>query len=160
QEQRGEKETVVCYEAASGEPVWIHQDTARFEESVSGAGPRATPTFAKTRLYTLGGTGLLNCLDAESGKLVWQRDIKEASQAKAPMWAFVSSPLVAGELVVVYAGGEAGKGLLAYKVQSGELAWTADAGNSSYSSPQLTSLAGVPQCLMLHDGGLTAVDLA
>jgi outer membrane protein assembly factor BamB len=76
------------------------------------------------------------------------------------MWGFVSSPLIAGELVVVYAGGEAGKGLLAYKLQSGELAWTAAAGNSSYSSPQLTSLAGVPQCLMLNDSGLTAVDTA
>jgi hypothetical protein len=159
QEQRGEKETVVCYDAQTGEPVWVHEDTARFEESVSGAGPRATPTFAKGRLYTLGGTGLLNCLEAETGTLAWRRDIKVASQANVPMWGFVSSPLVAGDLVVVYAGGEAGKGLLAYKSQSGELVWTAAAGNSSYSSPQVTSLAGVPQCLILHDGGLTAVEL-
>jgi hypothetical protein len=160
QEQRGEKETVVCYDATTGEPVWVHDDVARFEESVSGAGPRATPTYSRGRLYTLGGTGLLNCFEAETGKLIWKQDIKEASEAKVPMWGFVSSPLIAGELVVVYAGGEAGKGLLAYKLQSGELAWTAAAGNSSYSSPQLTSLAGVPQCLMLNDSGLTAVDTA
>jgi hypothetical protein len=92
--------------------------------------------------------------------LAWQQDIRVASQAKGQMWGFASSPLVAGELVVVYAGGEAGKGLLAYKLESGDLAWTASAGFSSYSSPQLLSLAGVPQCLMLHDGGLTSVDLA
>ena len=160
QEQRGEKETVVCYDAQSGDQTWIHEDNARFDEAVSGAGPRATPTFANGRLFTLGGTGLLNCLDAETGQLVWTQDIKAASQANVPMWGFASSPLVSGEVVVVYAGGEADKGLLAYKIQSGELKWAAGAGASSYSSPQLTSLAGVPQCLMLHDGGLTAVDVA
>ncbi len=76
------------------------------------------------------------------------------------MWAFASSPLLSGELVIVYAGGEAGKGLLAYRAATGELAWTAPAGNSSYSSPQLSVLAGVTQCLMLHDGGLSAFDPA
>jgi outer membrane protein assembly factor BamB len=158
QEQRGEKETVVCYDAANGAQTWVHEDTARFDESVSGPGPRATPTFANGRLYTLGGTGLLNCLAAADGKLVWQRDIREASGAKVPMWAFSSSPLVNGDLVVVYAGGGAGKGLLAYRAASGELAWSAAAGESSYSSAQITSLAGVTQCLILHDAGLTAFD--
>jgi outer membrane protein assembly factor BamB len=160
QEQRGEKETVVCYDAANGDQVWLHADLIRFDEQVSGPGPRATPTFANGRLYTLGGTGLLNCLDAATGARLWQRDIRVASGAKTPMWAFAGSPLVAADLVVVYAGGEAGKGLLAYHAESGELAWSAPAGNSSYSSPQLTSIAGVPQCLMLHDSGLTSVDLA
>jgi outer membrane protein assembly factor BamB len=76
------------------------------------------------------------------------------------MWAFSGSPLVAAGLVVVYAGGETGKGLLAYREDSGALAWTAPAGNSSYASPELASIAGVPQCLMLHDGALTAVDIS
>jgi outer membrane protein assembly factor BamB len=53
-----------------------------------------------------------------------------------------------------------GKSLLAYRVASGDLAWTADTGQNSYSSPQLTTLAGVPQCLMIHDFGLTSVDPA
>lgn len=76
------------------------------------------------------------------------------------MWAFAGSPLVAGDLVVVYAGGETGKGLLAYRAQTGDLVWSAAAGNSSYSSPQLTTISGMPQCLMLHDSGLTSVDMA
>lgn len=159
QEQRGEKETVVCYDAATGAQVWLHQDAVRFDEQVSGPGPRATPTFANGRLYTLGGTGLLTCLDASRGTAFWQRDIKEASGAKVPIWAFSGSPLVAGDLVIVYAGGDRGKGLIAYDSRSGKVAWTAPAGTSSYSSPQLTSLGGTTQCLMLHDGGLTAVDV-
>ena len=159
QEQRAEKEAVVCYDANTGSELWVHADTARFEESVSGPGPRATPTFAEGRLFTLGGTGFLNCLEAATGKCLWKRDIKEASGARVPMWAFSSSPLVTDGLVVVYAGGDSGKGLLAYRIDSGDVAWSAAAGGSSYSSPQLTMLGGVPQCLVLHDGGLTAVDL-
>ena len=155
QEQRGDKEVVVCYDEATGASVWVHEDVARFDETVSGPGPRATPTFSNGCLYTLGGTGLLNCLDAATGQVKWRQDIKEASGAKVPMWAFSSSPLVTGDLVIVYAGGEAGKGLLSYRAQSGELAWSAAAGVSSYSSPQITMLAGTPQCLMLHDSGLT-----
>lgn len=160
QEQRAEREMVVCYDTETGEQVWAHEDITRFDESVSGPGPRATPTFANGHIYALGGTGLLNCLDAATGTVIWKTDIKDASDAKVPTWAFASSPLVADGLVVVYAGGDAGKGLLAYREASGAVVWSAPAGASSYSSPQLASLCGAPQCLMLHDGGMTAVDLA
>ena len=159
QEQRGEQEAVTCYDATTGGLVWIHQDAARFEESVSGPGPRATPTFAAGRLFTLGGTGLLSCLDAGTGQLIWQRDLKKDSGAKVPMWAYSSSPLVVNDVVMIYAGGELGKSLLAYRVQSGDLVWTAAGGQSSYSSPQLTIIAGLPQCLMFHDAGLSAFDI-
>jgi outer membrane protein assembly factor BamB len=159
QEQRGQHEVVACYATDTGDEIWAHQDDARFDESVSGPGPRATPSFDSNRLYTLGGTGLLDCLDAASGHLVWQRNIAHDAGARVPMWAFSSSPLVTGGLIVVYAGGEADKGLLAYRASSGELAWASSAGSSSYSSPELTSLEGVPQCLMLHDSGLSSFDL-
>jgi outer membrane protein assembly factor BamB len=158
QEQRGEKETVVCYDAASGEPVWVHEDAARFEEAVSGVGPRATPTFAKGRIVTLGGTGLLNCLDAETGERRWSRDIKTDSEAKTPMWGFAGSPLLVDDKIVVYAGGATGRSLLAYRLDSGDLAWTAEAGPNSYSSPQSIAVGGTELCLMLTDSGLTAVN--
>jgi sugar phosphate isomerase/epimerase/predicted MFS family arabinose efflux permease len=67
------------------------------------------------------------------------------------------SPLVVGGVVVVYAGGEANKDLLAYQVQTGELAWGAPVGQGSYSSPQLMMIGGEPQVLFLADRGLTAV---
>ncbi|HLW66771.1 MAG TPA: PQQ-binding-like beta-propeller repeat protein, partial [Gemmataceae bacterium] len=160
QEQRGSEETVVCYQAETGDELWVHEDTVRFDDSVSGAGPRATPTFANGRLYTQGGTGILNCLDAATGKAIWKKDLTEIAGAKPPMWGYSSSPLVVNDLVVAWAGGPNGKGLLAFHSDSGEPAWTADAGTDSYSSPQLTTLAGKPQVLMLSDRGLFAVDPA
>jgi outer membrane protein assembly factor BamB len=160
QEQRGKQETVVCYKAETGEEVWVHEDTARFEEGVSGAGPRATPTFSKGRLYTQGATGLLNCLDAATGKVYWSRDLTRDAGAKPPRWGYSSSPLVVDHLVIAYAGGSNQKSLLAYHSDTGEIAWAAPAGADSYSSPQLTTIYGQPQCLMLTDHGLFALDPA
>src|SRR5581483_8563696 len=95
QEQRDDKEAVVCYDAATGERVWVHEDAARFWETVSGAGPRATPTFAYGRLFTLGATGILNCLDAATGRRHWSRDIAKDAKAKVAGWGYSGSPLVA-----------------------------------------------------------------
>jgi outer membrane protein assembly factor BamB len=160
QEQRGEQEAVVCYQSSTGKPLWVHEDTARFSESASGPGPRATPTFNAGRIYALGGTGILNCLDARTGTCKWPCDITRDAASKPPMWGFSSSPLVVRGLVIVYGGGDGQKNLLAYRAESGQLAWTAAAGHMSYSSAQLSSIAGQPQVLQLNDGGLMAVDPA
>ena len=155
QEQRGQDEAVVCLNAGSGREVWAHTDPARFWDGQAGAGPRATPTFAGGRIYALGATGILNCLDAATGAREWSHDVAADAGARAPLWGFSSSPLVAGGLVVVFAGGD--KGLLAYHADSGKLAWTAPAGNMSYSSPQLAVFGDQEQVLFLGDRGLMAV---
>jgi outer membrane protein assembly factor BamB len=158
QEQRGEQEMVVCYEASTGNEVWAHADPVRFLETVSGAGPRATPTFAGGRLFTVGATGILNCLEAATGQRYWSHDVAAEVLAKPPMWGYSSSPLVVEDRVIVFAGGEGSRNLLAYRTDTGELAWAAPASHDSYSSPQLATLAGRRQCLLLGDRGLTAVD--
>lgn len=56
QEQVGEVEAVVCLDAATGRRVWSHEDAARFWDSQSGAGPRATPAFADGHIYAQGAT--------------------------------------------------------------------------------------------------------
>src|SRR5262249_49103431 len=119
--------------------------------------PRATPTFADGRLYTLGATGVLNCLDAATGERKWSRDVAAESGAALPKWGFASSPLVVQGVVVVFAGGEGPKGLLAYRADSGEPAGAAPAGTHSYGSPQLALFNGEAQVLFLSERGLTAV---
>ncbi len=160
QEQRGDQEAVVSYDAATGQEVWSHTDAARFEEGVSGTGPRATPTFADGRIYALGGTGRLSCLDAATGRRLWSRDITADSGGQAPQWGFSSSPLVVGGVVIVFGWGDGEKSLLGYRADSGELAWAAPAGAASYGSAQFATLAGWPQVLFFSDRGLIAVDPA
>ena len=160
QEQVGPSEAVVCLDVATGRVVWSHEDPVRHEDVQGGAGPRATPTCEDRRIYALGATGLLNVLDAETGNSIWQRDINVDAEAKTPMWGHSSSPLVIGDRVIVFAGGEAGKSLLAYETATGKLAWSADAGQRSYNSPQPARIGGQTQILLDSEKGLMAFDPA
>ena len=150
----------MCLNAATGRDLWSHLDKVRFWDGQAGAGPRATPTFHDGRLYTYGATGILNCLDAATGKLAWTRNVAAETGAPLPMWGFSSSPLVAEDLVIVFAGGKDDQGLMAYRCGTGEPAWTAPTGPMSYSTAQLVTLAGQPQVLLLSDTGMIAVELA
>jgi outer membrane protein assembly factor BamB len=159
QEQRGEKEVVVCYDANNGEERWAHESQARFYEAMGGVGPRATPTLSGGMLYAQGATGLLQCLDPLTGSAKWERDIaKDAARPKPPIWGYAASPLVVGGMVITYGAGDGDFGLLAYDAKTGDPKWHAPAGKETYSSPELAKLAGREVVLLLDDVGLTAVD--
>ena len=158
QEQRGEEEVVVCYDAQSGQQLWVHASQSRFWETIGGAGPRATPTLDGGRLYALGANGLLHCLDPRSGDEIWRQDISVDAGREPPTWGFSSSPLVTADVVVVHAGGNGENGILAYDRETGELQWGAPTGDHSYSSPQLAEIHGKTCVLMLTNDGLTIVD--
>jgi outer membrane protein assembly factor BamB len=158
QEQLGDDERIVCYDAGTGKEIWSHADKTRHQDAQSGAGPRATPTFNAGRIYALGGTGKLNCLDAATGKSIWSHDIVADSGAKVPEWGFSASPLVAQGIVTVFAGGPEGKSVLGYRADSGDLAWSAGNGTGSYCSLHPAQLGGVEQILVATAEGLTAFD--
>ncbi|HVU87694.1 MAG TPA: PQQ-binding-like beta-propeller repeat protein [Pirellulales bacterium] len=158
QEQRGDAEAVVCYDADTGNERWIHTSPARFWESVAGAGPRATPTLKDGKLFAVGATGLVHCLNPANGAVIWERDLTKDAAREPLTWGFSSSPLVVGDVVVVYAGGADDKGVFAYDIASGEPRWSVPAGDHSYSSPHRANIAGRDVVLMLTNTGLTAID--
>jgi len=158
QEQRGPMETVVCYDADTGREVWNREIEGRFDDPLGGPGPRATPTLASGGLFVTGATGMFLRLDPASGEVVWKQDLRTVAGRKVPMWGFAASPLVTGSVVIVYAGGPNGKGVLAFDSATGALRWSAAAGSDSYSSPQLNAIAGEDMVLMLSNEGLVFLD--
>ncbi|HVR85998.1 MAG TPA: PQQ-binding-like beta-propeller repeat protein [Planctomycetota bacterium] len=160
QEQRGEAEAVVCYEAETGKEVWVHEDRSRFSEGIAGAGPRATPTFHDGRIYSLGGGGLVTCVEAPTGKLVWLRDLAKESSAKAPQWGYSASPLVVDGKVIVFAGGPSARGITALDTATGAPVWAKLVGKESYCSAQLLSVHGKPLLLMQDNKAMAGLSVA
>jgi outer membrane protein assembly factor BamB len=157
QEQRGDDELVTCYSLESGDPVWMHRDEARFWESNAGAGPRATPVVHGSRVYAMGATGIVNALDARTGRRLWTRNAQQDTGATLPGWGFSGSPLVVDDLVVVAASGR----LIAYDRQTGTPRWKGPTGGGGgYSSPHLVTLDGVEQIVLLRGGGAVGVAIA
>jgi outer membrane protein assembly factor BamB len=154
QEQRGENEAIVCYDAAQGTESWSFSVPERFYEAIAGAGPRSTPTFHEGKIYAQGATGKLVCLDASTGKEIWSKDIRTESSAKPPQWGYSGSPLIIDGKVISVAGGTKGKGVVAYDAVTGNPSWANGSVTHSYSSAQEAIIFGTKQILVSSDIGL------
>lgn len=160
QEQRGPEECVIATSLSNGEPIWSHADPVRYQTTIAGEGPRATPTVVSNRVFTLGATGRLNCLELASGRLLWSQDVIADSGAKIPSWGCASSPLVVNDLVMVHGGEGVGRSLFAYRIPDGKAAWVGGTTDASYASPVLATLAGAPQVVAFNDGSVSGHDPA
>jgi outer membrane protein assembly factor BamB len=156
QEQRGDDEIVAAYRVSTGAPVWRHKDAARFWESNGGAGPRGTPTIHRGRVYAMGATGIVNALDAATGKVMWTRNAAQDTGGTLPGWGFTSSPVVVDDVVIVAASGT----MAGYDLATGNVRWVGPSQGGSYSSPQVMTIGGVTQVVLLSGTGATSVSPA
>lgn len=157
-EQRRGDEAVVAYDLASGAELWEHRYPALFSESLGGDGPRATPTLVGDKVYSLGATGVLVCLRADSGEQVWSTNILETNGVPNLTWGMSGSPLVVDGLVIVNPGSQKGgsesRALLALDAETGERRWAAGKTPAAYASPMLATLAGQQQIVIFDAEGL------
>ncbi|MEX2139597.1 MAG: PQQ-binding-like beta-propeller repeat protein [Pirellulales bacterium] len=162
QEQRDDQEMIVCYELGTGKVRWAHGDPVRFgsTRSFGGLGPRATPTIHNSRVFTLGATGVLNCLELATGRLLWSKDIHAENDSENPFWGTACSPLVVDDLVVVSAGGVDNKSLVAYRQEDGKREWSGGSDGAAYASPSLDTLCGIRQILMVNEDWVAGHDAA
>lgn len=168
-EQRGDTELVSCYDLHSGAPVWTHGIQARHESPLGGDGPTSTPTIHEGRVYALGGTGVLRCLDGAAGKQTWIRDVLADVGTNYEIdhvgvsWSRSASPLIVDNMVVVPAGGPpAGPkfSLIAYDKLSGDIIWKGGDRQVSYSSPSLATYLGKRQIVIVNEASITGHDPA
>lgn len=148
-EQRRGREVVAAYNLNDGRQVWEHSWNSRFSESMGGDGPRATPTWNDGFVYALGGNGNLVCLSASDGSVVWERNILRDAGASNLTWGMSGAPLVVGDLVITHPGGRNGKSVFAYDKLTGDVRWSALNDKAGYVSPQVATLAGQRQLVLV-----------
>ena len=147
-EQRRRQEMVTAYDVTTGRELWTQGWNAEFNDE-TGDGPRATPTWDEGRLYALGATGELRCLDAKTGAVAWRRNILSENGASNLQWAMAASPLIVDDKVIVLPGGANGKSVVAYNKLSGAPVWKSQSDPQAYVSPMLLTLAGRRQIVVV-----------
>jgi outer membrane protein assembly factor BamB len=161
--QDGDKEAVICLDAATGTELWRFRYPARFV-SGQGSGPRSTPTVDGACLYTVGATGLMHCLKTHprdpAGEVVWKKDLLKDFGAENLPWGVSFSPLVDDKRAYVNPGGPDGRSIAALDKLTGQVLWQALDDGAAYSSPVAATLAGRPQVVFFTAAGAVGVSPA
>ena len=159
-EQHESQEVVACYDRATGRPRWAYAYNGAYKD-IMGDGPRSTPTIHGKMIFSIGATGELVCLNAE-GKLQWSKNVLAEAKAKNVKWGLTGSPLIVDDLVIAHAGidpdAPADSALIAFEQADGKVRWKTGNRKAGYSSPQLATLAKVPQILLFDGAGLVSYD--
>lgn len=161
------REVCIALDATNGKELWATPfGVARYDgggnsgekDNKGGDGPRSTPAYSDGRIYLYGGAMNLVCLDAQTGKNIWAKDILREYGGKNIKWQSAASPVVDGDLVFVACGG-AGQSLLALNKKTGEPVWKTGDDAMTHSTPAVATILGVRQVIFRTQKGLVALNV-
>lgn len=152
------QERVLCFDAGSGNLLWQHRYDAHYGDLSYGSGPRANATYVDGKLFTLGTVGMASCLDAETGAVIWQRDLVAEADAKVPMWGFSGSPVVVDGKVLLHVGARPDGSLLALDSQTGKEVWRALPDPAGYGTPVVIDAPSGPQIVLWTPENVWGID--
>ncbi len=140
-------ERVQCFDAESGQPLWTREYDCPYAVSY-GSGPRTTPTVHDGLVYSLGAEGNLNCIQAASGDILWQKSFSDAYGAETPLWGHSAAPLVYRDSLICMVGGS-GSLVVAFERRTGAEQWRSlTARETGYCPPTLIHAGGTDQLLI------------
>lgn len=120
---------------------------------------RSTPTFENGKLYVSSGTGQVNCIDAKTGKIIWQVDAIKKYKGEIFNHGDAENPLVLENAVIFTTGGEENT-MVALSKKDGSLIWKNKSlgGAKSYASPSVIQHNGMKIILAQTSENLIAVN--
>ena len=154
--RQGAEEVTLCLDAASGDELWKDKYAA---QAVTGAaarhpGPRSSPAVAEGKVVTLGVGGVLSCLDAASGKVVWRKD---EFPKVVPKFFAATSPIIVDGMVIAHLGGAGNGAIMAFDLSSGDVKWKCTEEGPAYASPALLTVEGTKQIVTLAEKSIVGV---
>lgn len=150
-------ERVMCLDASTGNELWKQEYPVKYSISYP-AGPRCTPVVEGGRVTCLGAEGNLLCCDAQTGAILWSKNLKEEYKTKAALWGYASHPLVDGNNLICVVGGE-GSHTVAFDKISGKELWRyGTATEQGYSPPTIIQAGGKRQLILMSPNWIASVD--
>ncbi len=123
-----------CLDSRSGDTLWKYRYDWPYQGMSVYPGPRSTPTFREGRVYFSAPNGLIGCLNAETGKLVWSKNVIEEYNGRGGTgFGYACSPTVIDGLVILPVGGESAS-MVALDADDGAEVWSSGSDPSSYAS--------------------------
>ena len=137
-----------CFELASGKELWSFGYEA--PGSVMFPGSRSVPTLDGNRIYTVGPYGNLYCIDINTHKPIWNKNIwTDYGGGEIPRWAITQCPLVYSDLLIL-ASQAPQAGVVAYEKLTGKVKWsTPPLGPAGYVSPAIVKVGGESHVVMI-----------
>jgi outer membrane protein assembly factor BamB len=141
--RQGGEEVTLCLDAGNGKELWRDKYAAEAASGPAGShpGPRSSPAVADGKVVTLGVNGVLSCLDAASGKLLWRKDEYKA----VPQFFTAVSPILVDGMCIAHLGGKGEGAILALDLASGDPKWKWTGDGPAYTSPVLMTVEGTKQ---------------
>ncbi len=151
-------ERVLCLGAADGKVVWKDEYNCPYTISYA-SGPRTTPLVRDGRVYALGAMGDLRCLEADTSKPVWTKNLlKDYGLTAGPVWGYAAHPLLEGDLLYCLVGGK-GSAVVAFHKDTGKEAWRAlTTKEICYSPPTLITAGGKRQLVVWLSESINGLD--
>jgi outer membrane protein assembly factor BamB len=157
--RQGEDEVTLCLDASSGKELWKDKYKA---QAVTGPpsrhpGPRSSPAVADGKVVTIGVGGILSCLDAVTGKVVWRKD---PFPKVVPQFFTAMSPIIVDGVAIAHLGGKGNGAIIAYSLATGDQKWQWDSEGPEYASPVLLTVEGAKQIVTLTEKSIVGVSVA
>lgn len=143
-------ERVLCLDTSSGKPVWEHAYEVGYRVSYP-EGPRTTPTVDGDRVYTLGTMGHLNCFNAQTGDVIWSKNLPVVYECRAPVWGYAIHPIVDGDRLIVTPGGKDAAIVALNKHDGSEMWRSLSVKETGYAPPVFVHEGSARQLVFWHD---------
>lgn len=150
----GDRETIMALHPETGQRYWQHDYPIEYRDRYGfNNGPRASAVIDSGKVYTLGVTSVLTCLDLKTGSQLWQRQLSSEFDVKQYFFGHGACPIVYDGKVIINLGGSDQLCVAAFDQHNGRLVWgTRHPWRSGYASPIIKSLRGEDRLLVFAGG--------
>lgn len=155
-DHEGAQDVVRALNADTGEVIWEfrYDDLEKANYGFS----RSTPVYDEGRLYTISFKGNVGCFDAETGEIIWGKNMPGKYGGRVPTWGYAMSALVDGDRVILVPGAPNGT-VVALNRMTGDLIWQGGGGDiPGYSTPVKATINEIPQYVVFAGKAVIGVD--
>jgi outer membrane protein assembly factor BamB len=174
-DRTGKNAVLYCLKSETGEELWKFEYASEYDDMYGyEPGPRCCPVLDGDRVYILGVEGMLHCLRAADGALVWKKDTTREFGVVQNFFGVGSTPVVEGDLLLCHIGGSPagspgiqsgevrgnGSAIVAFDKRTGAVKYKVGDELAGYASPATATIDGRRWGFVFARGGLIGFEPA